>query len=432
MLAWRGEPATGDAAGLRRQRRQRPRAGDDRRAAAAAAAPPRARRRPSHRRTSRWRKGAVFVEPALVAEVRYTEVTEKGLLRQPVLVRSCGRQDASPSATDAATPSAPSDHAAVDDRRSADRPLPPPRSPATAPAISDSADDPTAAAPRFTLSNLDKVFWPAEGYTKGDLLDYYDRHLAGDRAVPARSPGRADALSGRHRRQELLPEERARLRPRLGADLPHRGHRVLRLQRARRAALRHQPRLHSAARVERARRQSIEHPDWAILDLDPEGRAASATCVAVARHIHAMLEPLDVPHFIKTSGQDGLHILIPLGGALTHDEATAFAEVLARLVAAELPEIATVARQRRRARRQGLRRLPAERPRQDDRGAVLGAAAARRAGVDAARVVGGDAPASTRRASPSAPCPPRLGQARRSAARRCSTTRSTSPRCWRR
>ena len=64
----------------------------------------------------------------------------------------------------------------------------------------------------------------------------------------------------------------------------------------------------------------------------------------MARRIHALLEPLDAPHFIKTSGQDGLHVLIPLGGALTHDEAKSFAEVVARLVVADLPDIATIIR----------------------------------------------------------------------------------------
>jgi bifunctional non-homologous end joining protein LigD len=92
-----------------------------------------------------------------------------------------------------------------------------------------------------------------------------------------------------------------------------------------------------------ARRSSIERPDWSILDLDPKG-APRRDVLAVAHTIHELLEPLGAPHYIKTSGQQGLHILIPLGGALTHDQSTAFAEVLARLVAGALPEIATVAR----------------------------------------------------------------------------------------
>ena len=53
-----------------------------------------------------------------------------------------------------------------------------------------------------------------------------------------------------------------------------------------------------------ARRGSIERPDWSILDLDPKG-APRRDVIAVAKRIHALLEPLGAPHFIKTSGQDG-------------------------------------------------------------------------------------------------------------------------------
>jgi bifunctional non-homologous end joining protein LigD len=66
--------------------------------------------------------------------------------------------------------------------------------------------------------------------------------------------------------------------------------------------------------------------------------------VRLARHIHALLDELAAPHFLKTSGQDGLHVLVPLGASLDHAEARAFAEVLARVVCAELPELATIVR----------------------------------------------------------------------------------------
>jgi bifunctional non-homologous end joining protein LigD len=92
-----------------------------------------------------------------------------------------------------------------------------------------------------------------------------------------------------------------------------------------------------------ARRQSLEHPDWTILDLDPKG-APFQHVVKVARSLHGLFEELAVPNFVKTSGQDGLHILVALGATLTHTEARQFAEVLARVVVTEHPDIATVAR----------------------------------------------------------------------------------------
>jgi len=92
-----------------------------------------------------------------------------------------------------------------------------------------------------------------------------------------------------------------------------------------------------------ARRTDLEHPDWLILDLDPKD-APFEHVVRVARHLHALLDELGTKHFVKTSGQAGLHVLLPLGGQLDHDQARQLGEVLARVVCADLPEIATIAR----------------------------------------------------------------------------------------
>ena len=92
-------------------------------------------------------RGHVWVEPTLVCEVRYKEMTEEGLLRQPVFVRL--RDDKRPEEC-----APPAGQSARND------PPPPPPEPA-----------PVERTVRF--SNLEKVFWPDEGYTKGDLIDYY-------------------------------------------------------------------------------------------------------------------------------------------------------------------------------------------------------------------------------------------------------------------
>jgi bifunctional non-homologous end joining protein LigD len=92
-----------------------------------------------------------------------------------------------------------------------------------------------------------------------------------------------------------------------------------------------------------ARIGSLERPDWLILDLDPK-EAPFAHVVKIARHIHALLGELGAAHFVKTSGQDGLHVMLPLAASIDHDDARTLAEVLARTVVAELPDISTVVR----------------------------------------------------------------------------------------
>ena len=265
---------------------------------------------------------AVFIEPRLSAVVRYTEVTERGMLRQPVLleVRNGGPGDTTDQ--------------------------PPPRDVGSVDAVSTPTHDQPPrskdAAPRFTPSNVAKVFWPADGYTKGDLLAYYDAiwptiapYLRDRPVVLTRYP---DGIEGKSVLQKHAPEFVPDWVPTVRVEdteyfLCNEKDVLLYVVNLGCIPL----------HVWSARHQRIEHPDWAILDLDPKG-APHRDVLTVARRIHALLEPLAVPHFLKTSGQDGLHILIPLGGALTHDEAKAFAELLARLVVAELPDIATVAR----------------------------------------------------------------------------------------
>lgn len=265
-------------------------------------------------------RGAVFVAPRLVVEVRYADVTERGMLRQPILRRLRPELSVGDCAH---APAAAADAAA--------RPEP---------AVAPSSAEPPP--PRFVPSNLTKVFWPADGYTKGDLLAYYEAiwpamepYLRDRPVVLTRYP---DGIDGKSFFQKNAPEFVPDWVPTCRIEDTE-----YFLCNERDALLYVINMGCIPVHVWSARRGTIERPDWSIIDLDPKG-APRRDVVAVARRIHSLLEPLGAPHFIKTSGQEGLHVLIPLGGALTHDQSKSFAEVIARLVVADLPEIATVAR----------------------------------------------------------------------------------------
>ena len=137
-----------------------------------------------------------------------------------------------------------------------------------------------------------------------------------------------------------------------------------------------------------ARVPALERPDWLVLDLDPKG-APFTDVVRVAQAVHRLLDDLELPGYVKTSGATGLHILVPLGARYTHEQTRTLARLLAMLVVQAVPDIATVARPLARAWRQGVRRFRPERPRPDHRGAVLGPAAAGRSGLVPARLAGG-------------------------------------------
>src|SRR6266702_4708252 len=271
--------------------------------------------------------GHTWVEPALIAEVRYKEWTDEGLLRQPVFVRF---RDDKP-VTEIAQ------REAGGEMRDAEPPV----------AIAHPAS--RIPHPEIKFSNLDKVFWPDEGYTKGDLIEYYRAispwmlpYLADRPLVLTRFP---DGINGKSFFQKDAPEY-AQAFVRTVTIWSEDSQRELDyfvcdnesslLYIANMAAI--------LLHVWSSRVDTLETPDWCILDLDPK-EAPFSDVVTVAQTVKALCDDIGLPAGIKTSGSTGLHVLIPLGRQVTYEQSRTLGGLLARVIAAELPEIATVTRQ---------------------------------------------------------------------------------------
>ncbi len=69
--------------------------------------------------------------------------------------------------------------------------------------------------------------------------------------------------------------------------------------------------------------------------------------MTVARAIRELCREIELPCFVKTSGSTGLHVLLPLGQQLTHEQSRGLGQLLGQVVAADLPEIATIKRSMR-------------------------------------------------------------------------------------
>ncbi len=200
----------------------------------------------------------------------------------------------------------------------------------------------------MVITNPKKVFWPDEGYTKSDLIDYYDAvspwllpYLKDRPLVLTRYP---DGIKGKSFFQKDAPEwtpswiRTARIHSHdVGRDIAY-------FVVDDRESLRYVVNLGTIPlHLWSSRLPSLDHPDWLVLDLDPKG-APFTDVVKVARALGRILEELALPSYVKTSGATGLHILLPLGARYDYDVTRTFARLLAVMGVEAEPAISTIAR----------------------------------------------------------------------------------------
>jgi bifunctional non-homologous end joining protein LigD len=284
-------------------------------------------------------KGTVWVEPQLVCEVEFTEWTDEGLLRQPVFLRF--RDDKRP---EECVGKGGTEQRESGEFSKASEPRDRPEEPAPR------ALEPGNGASRSIMfTNLGKTFWPEDGYTKGDLIEYYRAispwmlpYLADRPVVLTRYP---DGIAGKSffqkdapsfvppwiRTQRMWSEQAERDIDYFVCDDEDS---LLYLINMGTIPL----------HVWASRTEQIDRPDWCVLDLDPKD-APFSDVIRVAQTTHEICEQIGLPNLVKTSGSSGLHVLVPLGCQCRYEEARTLGELLARLITAELPDISTITRQ---------------------------------------------------------------------------------------
>jgi bifunctional non-homologous end joining protein LigD len=275
-------------------------------------------------------KTTTWVEPRLVCEVRYREWTPDGVLRHPAFLRL--REDKLPGECERQgwTPKAGAE----------------PR-----PAIEDPAPVTRSTAPQektVAFSNLRKIFWKEERYTKGDLIDYYRSvsawmlpYLRDRPVVMTRYP---DGIDGKSFYQKDAPE----FAPTWMRTVPiwsEETQREIRyfvcddVESLEYIANMGSIPIHMWA----SRVGSLELPDWCVIDLDPKD-APFSDVIRVARAVRRLCESIELPSYVKTTGKTGLHILVPLARQCTYAQSRILGELLARVVLQELDDIATITR----------------------------------------------------------------------------------------
>jgi bifunctional non-homologous end joining protein LigD len=280
-------------------------------------------------------KTTTWVEPRYVCEVKFREWTPDGVLRHATFLhmrpdkdpRDCERQQWGSHAETAME--------------------------ASGEVVIDTADPPPPPAPApveksIAFSNLKKVYWPADKYTKGDLVAFYRAasrwmlpYLRERPLVLTRFP---DGIDGKSFYQKDAPE----FAPQWARTVPIWSEETQReikyfvcddeetlLYVANMGSI---PLHIWASRV-----GSLELPDWCVIDLDPK-EAPFSDVVRTAIVLRRICESIGLPSYVKTTGKTGLHIMLPLGRQCTYAQSRTLGELLARLVLRELNDIATITR----------------------------------------------------------------------------------------
>jgi bifunctional non-homologous end joining protein LigD len=304
---------------------------------------------------------ATWVRPALLCEVSFTEWTEEGHMRHPVFE---GLRDDKPAKQVRQETQQPVEQVVGDAAGTAR----PPRSrqgrtagaaPKAAPAPARRAApslDPAAIETRAKLTHLDKPYWKDAGITKGQLLAYYA--AAADCLLPY--------LKDRPESLHRFPDgagSKGFFQKDVNFELPDFAARAQIYSDSNRQKLTwlvcNNPDtllyMVNLGCIEinpwNSRTESLDNPDYAVLDLDPDGNPFYEV-VGVAQAAHKVLDGLGIDAYCKTSGQTGLHIFIPLAAKYSYEQAREFAHVIARLVHQQTPENTSL--ERAPAKRKGL------------------------------------------------------------------------------
>ncbi|MFN2387981.1 MAG: non-homologous end-joining DNA ligase [Actinomycetota bacterium] len=197
------------------------------------------------------------------------------------------------------------------------------------------------------LSNLDKVYWPEEGYTKGDLLTYYFNvspwmlpHLHDRPLTMKRMP---DGVVGPYFYEKNAPSHKPAWVPTIPvrAESENKTINFLTVH-----DVTHMLWIANLGCIEfhplHARGRDQKRPTYAFFDLDPFPPAAYDEVKHVALLIKLLLDKLDLPSYPKTSGATGMQIMIPLDGTTDYDHVRGFVGALSDLVHEADPETTTL------------------------------------------------------------------------------------------
>ncbi|PZR26837.1 MAG: DNA ligase D [Citrobacter freundii] len=261
-----------------------------------------------------------WLKPKLVADIGYTEITKDQIFRHPVFLRLRDEKSAKEVNEEVV-------EEIKDVKRSEERKIGP---------------------HKVTLSNTHKVFWPDEGYTKGDVIDYYEKispyilpHIKGRPLSLKRNPnGIRDEGFFHKDAGENAPSFVDVFKYKSGdgkvIDYIVCNNKATLLYLANLGCIEINP--------WNSKTTTKNKPGWMVIDIDPSDKNTFTEVVDTALAVKEVLAKAGIKGYCKTSGSSGLHVYTPMKNKYDYEEVKDFAKLIAQHVQELLPKTTTLER----------------------------------------------------------------------------------------
>lgn len=267
-----------------------------------------------------------WVKPELVCNIKYTEITQEGNRRHPVFLGLRIDKDAKDVHEEVRVKQAPSK-----------------TKNSNAMATAKKKDK------KSEFTNTDKVFWPEEGYTKGDVIAYYEQ------VAPYILKYMKDRPESLFRTPNGIKGE-GFFQKDAGGQAPDWVKSVNLYSESADKDIHYiicndKPTLLYLANLGciemnpwNSRMKKPDNPDYLVLDIDPSEKNTFDQVIETALVIKKILDKAGAVSFPKTSGATGIHVYVPLGAKYTYDQAKEFAHMIAHMTQQELPDFTSLER----------------------------------------------------------------------------------------
>ncbi|WP_343669328.1 DNA ligase D [Chitinophaga sp.] len=286
---------------------------------------------------------ATWLKPELVCEVKFAEETREGILRQPVFLGLREDKSAKNEKKEKVVAAPASDKNTKTMKTTSKK----------KPISGFLPEDENEVEIKIDghllkFTNLDKIYWPDEGITKRDMLNYYA--AISDTILPylvdrPQSLNRfPDGIKGFHFYQKNVEDKVADWIETFPYVSESDGETKSFLVCKDKATLLYMANLGCIElNPWHSRIKKPDNPDYCLIDLDPDTNDFNEV-IQTALEIKKLLDDAGADAYIKTSGSTGMHILIPLGAKYTFDQSRMLAELIVQIINKRLPDTTSIER----------------------------------------------------------------------------------------